>query len=51
MVCEKKTALDIIQKNLDEIGLGEFTALIEDPVRDRRKVVNAHHACYECFLR
>lgn len=41
VVCEKKTALDIIQKNLDEIGLGEFTVLIEDPVRDRRKVVNA----------
>ncbi|MEN8901517.1 MAG: AAA domain-containing protein [Nonlabens sp.] len=41
VVCEKKTALDVIQENLKKIGLGEFTALIEDPVRDRRKIVNS----------
>ena len=39
VVCEKKTALDVIQENLNEVGLGEYTILIEDPVRDRRKVV------------
>jgi superfamily I DNA and/or RNA helicase len=51
VVCEKKTALDIIQKNLEDIGLGEFSTLIEDPVRDRRKVVNAARDLLENNIR
>ena len=40
VVCEKRTALEVIENNLKEIGIGEFTAVIEDPVKDRRKVVD-----------
>ena len=40
-----------IQKNLEDIGLGEFSTLIEDPVRDRRKVVNAARDLLENNIR
>lgn len=39
IVCEKKTALDIIQKNLENIGLGDFSILIDDVNKDRKKAI------------
>ncbi len=41
VVCEKRTALEVIQKNLNLLGLGSFCCLIEDVNRDRKKVVDA----------
>ncbi|BDS15262.1 AAA domain-containing protein [Aureispira anguillae] len=41
VVCEKKTALEVVQQNLVAIGLGELTVIIEDVYRDRQAVVNS----------
>jgi len=41
VVCEKRTALEVIQKNLNMLGLGGFCGLIEDVNRDRKKIVDA----------
>lgn len=41
IVCEKKTALDVIHQNLVDVGLGELSVIIEDIYRDRATVVNA----------
>lgn len=41
VVCEKKTALEVVQQNLIDIGLGELTVIIEDVYRDRQAVVNS----------
>ncbi|MCP4123724.1 MAG: hypothetical protein GY751_18400 [Bacteroidetes bacterium] len=39
VVCEKKTALDVIYANLSQAGLSELCVIIEDVHRDRGKVV------------
>lgn len=39
IVCEKKTALDVINKNLEKIGLGDFSVVIDDVNKDRKKVI------------
>jgi superfamily I DNA and/or RNA helicase/very-short-patch-repair endonuclease len=39
IVCEKKTALDVIQSNLEKVGLGKFSILIDDVNKDRKKVI------------
>ncbi len=39
VVCEKKTALDVIYNNLNEIGLGKLCAVIDDVSRDRKKLI------------
>jgi len=39
VVCEKKTALDVIHTNLSNVGLAELCVIIEDLHRDRGKVV------------
>lgn len=39
IVCEKKTALDVIQSNLEKIGLGYFSVVIDDVNRDRKQVI------------
>lgn len=41
VVCEKRTALEVILKNLTGLGLGSLCGLIEDVNRDRRKIVDA----------
>ena len=41
VVCEKKTALDVIYNNLKELGLQELAVIIEDTHRDRRAVVDS----------
>jgi very-short-patch-repair endonuclease len=40
VVCEKRTALDVIYKNLSKVGLEKLCGLIEDTTKDRRKVVD-----------
>lgn len=39
IVCEKKTALDVIQANLVKAGLDDFSVVIDDIDKDRRKVI------------
>ena len=39
VVCEKKTALDVIQANLTKAGLEDFSVVIDDIYKDRRKVI------------
>jgi len=39
IVCEKKTALDVIQANLEKMGLGDFSVVIDDVNKDRKSVV------------
>lgn len=41
VVCEKKTALEVVQQNLVALGLGELTVIIEDVYRDRQEVVHS----------
>jgi very-short-patch-repair endonuclease len=41
VVCEKKTALDILFENLKEKGLEEFCVVIDNVHSDRQKVVRA----------
>ncbi len=40
VVCEKRTALEVIQQNLQELGLDALSVIIEDLSKDRKKVVN-----------
>lgn len=40
VVCEKRTALEVVQNNLSVIGLGELTVIIEDIAKDRTKVID-----------
>jgi superfamily I DNA and/or RNA helicase len=39
VVCEKKTALEVLQQNLSKINLAELSVLIEDVHADRRIIV------------
>lgn len=39
VVCEKKTALEVLQQNLLHLGLEHLSVLIEDVYKDRRVVV------------
>lgn len=41
VVCEKKTALDVLRQNLEELGLGELAISIEDIYKDRSDVVES----------
>tara|TARA_B100000963_G_C22632381_1_gene675659 strand:- start:321 stop:4367 length:4047 start_codon:yes stop_codon:yes gene_type:complete len=40
VVCEKRTALEVIQENLKELGLENLNILIKDIIRDRRTTVD-----------
>lgn len=39
IVCEKRTALEVIKKNLEEVGLGDLLVLIDDVYSDRNAIV------------
>lgn len=41
VVCEKKTALEVIEENLQEKGLDELCAVIDNITSDRQKIVRA----------
>lgn len=40
VVCEKRTALEVLQNALEEKGLSEFCILIKDSIKDRKAAVN-----------
>jgi len=40
VVCEKKTAIDVLYENLTELGFQEYCINISEVKKDRRKVVN-----------
>lgn len=40
VVCEKRTALEVVQNNLKAVGLGGLAIIIEDIAKDRTKVVD-----------
>lgn len=40
VVCEKTTALEVIYDNLNKLSLGDLCAFINDPMTDRRKIVD-----------
>jgi superfamily I DNA and/or RNA helicase/very-short-patch-repair endonuclease len=39
IVCEKKTALDVIYNNLEKVGLEELCVIVDDVYKDRQSVV------------
>lgn len=47
IVCEKKTALDVINANLEKIGLADFSVVIDDVNKDRKKVIQKARAINE----
>lgn len=49
VVCEKKTAMDVLKKNLSNISpeIGNLVAVIEDVSRDRKAVVGSVRERYE----
>ncbi|EJF54185.1 hypothetical protein SapgrDRAFT_2526 [Saprospira grandis DSM 2844] len=44
VVCEKKTALDVLYNNLKELGLEELAVIVEDLYRDRGPLVRSMRA-------
>lgn len=38
LVCDKRTALDVVQNRLEHLGLGQFCAVVHDPQRDQRNL-------------
>ena len=44
LVCEKKTAMDVIYSNLQDIGVSDFAVKITDIKKDRRTVVDKARA-------
>ena len=47
LVCEKKTAMDVILSNLEDQGFSDFVVKITDVKKDRRKVVNKARSIIE----
>ncbi len=41
VVCEKRTALEVVNENLEQLGLGELTMIVENISKDRKKVVHS----------
>lgn len=41
IVCEKRTALEVIQNNLNQLGLKDLNVIIEDISKDRKRVVDS----------
>lgn len=49
VVCEKKTALDVIYEKLSELGLGDLAAMLSNPTTDRRQIVKRVREMEEKF--
>ncbi len=49
VVCEKKTAMEVLKNNLNEISpaIGELIGVIDDISRDRKEIVNSVRDRYE----
>lgn len=51
VVCEKRTALEVVYKNLKDVGLEDYAVLIEDVNRDRKLVVSKARSRAETLVR
>ena len=40
LICEKKTAMDVIYENLNQLGLSDYAVKVTDVMKDRRSIVN-----------
>ncbi|MFV0527038.1 MAG: AAA domain-containing protein [Acidimicrobiales bacterium] len=49
-VCEKRAAIDVVAHRLDQVGLGDLTALIHDSQLDRKRFVTDLGATYHAWL-
>lgn len=49
VVCEKRTALEVILKNLEKTGLSQYCTIIEDPERDRKATVTQVREFYSDY--
>ncbi len=51
VVCEKRTAMEVLKDNLTEIDpqIGELVAVVEDVSRDRKKLVNSVRDRYDQY--
>lgn len=47
VVCEKKTALDVILSNLQKLELDKLCAIIDDVARDRKRIIDTVRAIAE----
>lgn len=47
VVCEKRTAMDIIAKNLEKSGLGDYFISVENVNRDRTSVIDKARSIYD----
>jgi hypothetical protein len=43
LVCEKRTALDVVADRLDHMNLGSLCAIVHDPQRDQRELYKSVH--------
>ena len=50
VVCEKRTALEVLHNALNKRGLGEHCVLVKDIIKDRRTVVNSVRERIDNFL-
>ena len=41
VVCQKRSAIEVVHKRLSAVGLGELAVLVEDIDKDRRKLVSS----------
>ncbi len=49
-VCEKRAALDVVRHRLEQVGLGEISALIHDSQDDKKAFVKELKKIYEGWL-
>jgi superfamily I DNA and/or RNA helicase len=49
VICEKKTAIQVIYNNLSKIGFGSFCAVIDDINRDRYQIINSARSKIENY--
>jgi len=47
LVCEKKSAMDVIYDNLEDLGISDFAVKITDVKKDRRAIVDKARAIIE----
>jgi hypothetical protein len=43
LVCEKRTALDVVADRLEHMGLGKLCGIVHDPQRDQRELYKSIH--------
>ena len=43
LVCDKRTALDVVADRLEHMGLGNLCGIVHDPQRDQRELYRAIH--------